>query len=268
MDGYPKALEHHWDPVIGEPSAIFDPVSRQSLKSRLRVAYSVHDAFKTEALCRLQEEILKFGGSLVVSPVADPDQVAAALAGVLRTEMGDIGPLMPCPGSAGPPSTQIDFPDDFTERQNAVVSFQIVGGHRVRVGHGTVMGVVKEDDELTSPYAFAADRRHKPRIVPFVYKDNVCTVQGAVKIDRLQSIEFGAKERKASSKALKGNLREVRRQIGAAPSVGGLIDCDLVAKGMELAHNTPQEMGIAVVPARRDRMTKENKTHEINPFTV
>jgi hypothetical protein len=48
----------------------------------------------------------------------------------------------------------------------------------------------------------------------------------------------------------------IAEQVEAAPSVDWLIDGHFVATIDQLACNAAQEMGIAVIPARRERMTE------------
>jgi hypothetical protein len=122
-----------------------------------------------------------------------------------------------------------------------------------------VVGVVEQQTEAAAGAAPPADRRHHLGLVPFVDQHQVDAVEHAVECDGEPGRVVGDAD-EAGVGAGEGRQRcltVVGEQVVAAPAVLGLVHHHPGAARLQLGDDAAQEVGVAVVPVRHERVVEE-----------
>ena len=212
---------------------------------------------------------MQLGRPLAVPPVADPDQVALALDLRPRLEDGDVRGLVPDPDPVGPPPLQVLLAHGTPEGEDAVVAVEVVGGQARRLRHRAVVGVVEEQRIAAVAPAVPAQAAHQLGRVPLVDQHQVGAVQGAVEVERRQVVEMAREVRIDAAEAGERRLAPLlREQVGAAPAVARLLDLDAVPALPQGPAIAAQEVGVAVVPVRLQRVAEEDDVERRTAHTA
>ena len=150
--------------------------------------------------------------------------------------------------------------NDLPERKHAVVVRQVQCAHCRRIRCATVMGVVKQRNGAAARNC-PANLRDEPRIVPLVHEHHARTVDSAVQIERLACVEATAQLGIDAAIVFDRDVALLRHQISPAPTLCRLVDVDGVTAMQQLADDAAQEMRVAVIPIRCQRMTEEDELH-------
>src|SRR3954469_21096006 len=117
--------------------------------------------------------------------------------------------------------------------------------------------VMEQQEKFSAVAPPGAESFDQGGLVPFMRNDNVSVIQCLVEIERGQIIRPQGHARNQRCGFLQVRLPVIAHRVDAAPAVPRLIYGDPVSSADELARNTAQEMGVAMVPARRERMIKQ-----------
>ncbi len=168
---------------------------------------------------------------------------------------------MPRKGPLGPAAAHVKLAQHLAEGEHAVIAREVEPGHVGLGRDGPVMGVVEEENEPAALGAPAPERLDEPGLVPFVHEHHVGPVERAVEVEALAGIGLGHEGRKGSAEARQRRLALLGQEIRPAPRPLGLENADLVPPRLKLAQHAAQEMGVAVVPARHQRVDEEDEAH-------
>jgi hypothetical protein len=141
---------------------------------------------------------------------------------------------------------------------------QVVANHLARRGHRPVVGVVEQQPEVPAGRALAADRAHERGVVPLVHEHEVGAVERAVEVerrDRLVLAGDGVHPRERAADVGQRLAPAVGDQVLAAPAVARLVADHLVAAIEQLGHDPAQEVRVAVVPVRQQRVAEDHDLH-------
>src|SRR3954447_2932211 len=167
---------------------------------------------------------------------------------------------MPGERPVGPTEAQIDLPQYLAEHEHAIEAIQVEARQLVRCGDCAMMCVMEKKREWRALCSTLADASDQIRRVPFMHNHQIGTMQGAVEIHRravLPDLDAGQE-----SLCLPQRLyAAVANGVEAAPSVGRFIDNHLVPELTQLARNTAEKMGVAVIPAGCDCMVEQDAFH-------
>src|SRR5579872_2708156 len=188
VDGRPESRQGIGHKVIGEPSAVFDAGARQRLAGMRGVTNSVNAGGQTQLPDRAHQELFQLSAALAITPISDPDQVTVIGAAGPWPEDPGIGSLMPCPCALGPSQLQVEFPEYFSERQDAIVMPEIIGGHRARIGDRAMMRVMEEQDVIAGPRPMPPDSRYQMGRIPLVNQCQVDIFQSLVQVKRFEIV--------------------------------------------------------------------------------
>ncbi len=107
MHRHPMLGEGKWNPCVGDPAAEGDIGILQCLLRMVGIAHSMHQRLELKCLCRFHQKLDDLCGAFIVTPIADPDQVARLVRLRYRPEQGVIGSLMPGKHGTAPAGFQI-----------------------------------------------------------------------------------------------------------------------------------------------------------------
>jgi hypothetical protein len=112
---------------------------------------------------------------------------------------------------------------------------------------------MEQQSEISAARPHRADPAHERRIVPFVHDDDIRPVDQSRQIaGRIEQgggqIGVGGAPRRQPGLAMIGG------QVSEAPRTFRLQRDDVVSAGDEIAQHATQEVRVAVVPARRQRV--------------
>src|SRR5581483_9240997 len=94
-------------PEVRQPAGIFDSVADERLARVLRIAHAVDARAQAEVARGLEEELVQLAVALLVSPVADPHQVAFARNAVERVEDSGVRRFVKRPGALDPSAAEV-----------------------------------------------------------------------------------------------------------------------------------------------------------------
>jgi hypothetical protein len=210
-----------------------------------------------------EQEGIELGRPLLVSPVADPDQIPIAGLARDRTEDPRVGGLVPGPGARRPPLAQVEVADHAAEREDAVVARQVVGGHGLAGGRHAVVRIMEEQAVAAGVVlAVLADAPHQRVIVPLVDQDEIGAVQGPVDIQSLEVVPDAPEPGIGGLEPFQGELAvRLGEEVPQAPGIARLEDPHVVAAGQKLAGDAAQEVRVAMVPVRQQRVDEEDDAH-------
>lgn len=253
--------------MVGEPATVLDARAGQRLKRLRWIADTVDTSAESEFPDRLDQELTEFGGALPVTPVSDPDQFALALrfAGV---EHRCIGGFVPGPDPAGPPAPQVDLADHLAECQHAIVSVEFIGGHFPGCRDAAVMSIVEEQNEPPALGAAPSQAPDQFRFIPFMHQHQVRSIQRLVQIQRPQRIGCRPQIGKRIAKLPLRHLAVLPAEVRNAPAPLRLTGAERVSAPDQFPGDTAQEVSVAVVPIRNERVTEENDSHGFSCVTA
>ncbi len=207
-----------------------------------------------------QQEFLQLGRAFAVAPVADPDQPFALAFPLGRVEAAQIRRLVPDMHAAAPAPAAIDLGQRLAERQHVVIARQVEGAHLLGRADGAVVGVVEHQPERRAAFAQRADAGDQFRLVPFVDDDQIRAVGHRLDIG-IGAVDGGAQVRIRLLERGKPLLAVIGQQVLAAPCALRLIGDRVVPPLAQFVQHAAQEMGIAMVPARGERVSEIDDPH-------
>src|SRR5690606_34181191 len=98
-------------------------------------------------------------------------------------------------------------------------------------------------------------------MVPFVDQNEVDSLEDARQVEGLEAVGGALELGIGLLVRRKGPHAMVADQVVAAPTVARLVDRHLMTAGHQLAGHSPQEVRVAVVPARHQRMNEHHDAH-------
>ncbi len=212
----------------------------------------------------LQQELPQFFGSLVVTPVADPDHAFAVALRLGRTEQAHVGRLVPDEHPPAPAPPAVDFRQGLAERQDAVVAFEVEGLDRRRIADRPMVRIVEQQGVAAAGAPPASKLGHQDRVGPFMDDHQVgvfADLGGGLGI----AVGGGRQLRIGPTPGLQARLAMVLQQVLEAPGALRLVGLDRMPKGDQLAQHASQEVGVAMVPARGQRMSEIGDLHAAAP---
>ena len=247
--------------IVGEPAAITDASRRELIECVSGIANTVELSLYPERAHRLDQVLPYFLRPFVVAPVPDPDEIPLAF-GEQRAESFDIRRLVPGPRAACPSERDVALANDLPERQHAVVVLQIVGAHRCGIAHRAVVRIVEEQQVATAGSTVPSDLLDERMGVPLVDEDHVGAIERFIQIELAgidaPGVEHGIRGVEVGDRRRPG----VAQEIDHAPGVVRLVDADVVPAGDEIRRDAAQEVCVAVVPVRDQRMAEEDDPHD------
>jgi hypothetical protein len=250
--------------VVRQPSAVGDARARQPLARRRGIADAIERRAEAERFHWRDQKFLQLRRPLIVAPVADPHHVAVCRACVrLRVKAPLVGCFVPRPRAICPAALEIEIPEGVAEREYAVVAAQVVSGHARRIGHRTVMRVVEQQSIRRRATMVRTDRGHERRLGPLVDHHEIGIAQRGVEVDRFPLVRLAAQTRIGAMEAGDRLVAVIAMQVGAAPAVERLQHAHLVSAIQQLAHHAAEEMRVAVIPVRDERVVEHHDAHAI-----
>src|SRR5215208_851552 len=183
-----KDLGHE---MVREPSAVAQPDPLERADRLGRIADAVDRTAQPELLRRTDQELVQLLAALVVTPVADPNQIPLSRPEE-RPEDANVCGFVPRPRAPGPPALEIEIADRPAEGEYAVVGGQVVARHLGRSRDGAVMRVVEEELERCALRAQAPQLGDEPRLVPLMDHDELRALDRLLDVELLQVVEAGA----------------------------------------------------------------------------
>ena len=177
-----------------------------------------------------------------------------------RTAQSHVGGLVPGPGAARPAASRYSSrttSPNASMPSNASSSNACISGAPRRSGgacRGTAGGTRRRGAVPTNP-------RHELGRVPLVDDDHVGALERTIEIEARQIVGGRAEPRERRWNSRNGSLAVIRQEMAPAPAVRRLVQRDLVPARHQLAHDAAQEMGVAVVPVRHERVVEEDELH-------
>jgi hypothetical protein len=211
--------------------------------------------------CRLDEKFLQLLGSLIVAPIADPDEIDLLGDTADRTEQGGVGRFMPSEDAVAPATAPIDLTQDFAEDEKPIVIIDIEALELVRRRYGAMMSVMEQEREGSAVPPPLAEPGDKLRRAPLVHDDDVSAIEGGIEIKSIGRIGVHPHVRHKLRCFRQNGLAAVLQRIAAAPAVSRLIDTDLMTAACQLAGDPAQEMRVAVIPAGCERVIEQDELH-------
>jgi hypothetical protein len=98
-------------------------------------------------------------------------------------------------------------------------------------------------------------------IVPLVNEHDVDAVQRAFELERFEIVANRREERVSLARPVESALALLPNEVLDAPSVARFVRGDLVSTRDQLPHDTAEEVGIAVIPVGKQRVTKQRYAH-------
>jgi hypothetical protein len=109
--------------------------------------------------------------------------------------------------------------------------------------------------------AMPADARDQLGRVPLMHQHQFGVLQHGVEIQPCRIIKTPFEFRIGGVHAGDRCLALILAQLAQAPAIGGLIGHHLMAARLQLTHDAAQEVGIAVIPVRYQRVIEQDDAH-------
>src|SRR6185437_6910039 len=124
-----------------------------------------------------------------------------------------------------------------------------------------VMGVMKEQAIARAVPAVLGQATDEGGIGPLVDQQQIDVVERSVEINVGGLIKMAAQHRVRLAEGEKRVLADIKAQIAQAPAVAWLENMQRVSALQQLACHAAQEMRVAVVPVRYERMAEQDDAH-------
>ena len=183
VDGDVEAREHVGHLVIRQPAAVLDARAPERTARLLRIAHAVEPGLETQLSYGLDQELVQLRRTLLVAPVADPDEIAIAPRGRHRVKASHVGRLVPCPCPRRPSVLEVRVADHIAEREHPIVVGQVVVADPRSIGHGAVVRIVEEQHVRTLRAPVRTNRRDERMIVPLVHEHEVSVFQHRIQVE-------------------------------------------------------------------------------------
>src|SRR5690606_29224617 len=108
------------------------------------VTYAVNMDGQSETAGGAEQKLVKLGGALVVTPVADPDEIPFRLA-LERAKEARVCGLVPRPDAAAPAEGGPGVAQHLPEGEDPVIAAEVEGRHLPRRGDDAVVRVVEQE---------------------------------------------------------------------------------------------------------------------------
>src|SRR3954466_8576880 len=172
---------------------------------------------------------------------------------------------MPGPRAASPALREIAAADHLTECQHPVVAVELIRTHLGGLSYRTVVRVVEEQGIPAHNCVVPADPFDQRGIVPLVDQDQLCSLELMVQVDCLRVVWPAPKRRIVAVKAIDGTGTMFGHEVLTAPGVAWFQNRDIVAPSLQLGHDPPEEVGIAMVPIGHQGVVKHHDAHATTP---
>ena len=140
---------------------------------------------------------------------------------------------------------------------------QVVRRHLIRRGDGAVVRVVEEQPISAAAMPVFPHPADKFVVAPLVHDHEVGAVKGFVEVERVQVVR-GARDRRVRElEHLDRPFAVLAAEVHEAPRVARLVNADVVAALAERAHDSAEEVGVAVVPAGQERVIEHHDAHAL-----
>src|SRR5690242_7060879 len=124
-----------------------------------------------------------------------------------------------------------------------------------------MMGVMKQEDIVTVALMMRPNTADEFRLVPFVHEHQLNAIQQTLESQPCQRVGRATQVRVCLTESAQRCRPMLGHEIDQAPAGPGLKHADLVSTGLQFIGNTPEEMRIAVIPIRTQRMVKQGDLH-------
>ena len=159
-----------------------------------------------------------------------------------------VGGLVPRPGAPYPAAPQIQIADHATKGQHPVIMAQIVTGHRGRIGHRTVMGIVKEQPIVVGPRPMRAETHHQIGLVPLVDDDQVGRIQYRIQIQIVTAILPARQHGIGPPEIAQWGISVLAAQVQPAPAVFRLVHRHAMPPRQQFSGYATQKVRVAMIP--------------------
>ncbi|HUF55272.1 MAG TPA: hypothetical protein VMM55_01795 [Thermohalobaculum sp.] len=179
-------------------------------------------------------------------------------------EQVGVGGLVPDKGARAPAPAAIELRQRLAEGDDPVIGVERECVDRRRIADGAVVRVVEQQAEAAAPGAGGADAADHLRLGPFVHQHELGALQ--CRLGLLGSAVLADRYLAEHATRVLERLRAViGHEVRAAPALGRLDRLDRVAERRQFAEHTAQEMSVAVVPAREQRVGELDDPHRATP---
>src|ERR1700730_14038728 len=153
VDGHGGRGKGVGNPEVRKVSGKFHARFAQCPPRVLRIAHAVYPGRKPELADRLHQKFPQFCASLVVTPVADPHQIASPRDFRPRSKGSKVGSFVPNERPMPPAPPDIGFAQRLAESEYAVEPVEIYCAYGIRLARHTVMSVMKQQQIRTAGLA-------------------------------------------------------------------------------------------------------------------
>src|SRR5690606_32515674 len=127
------------------------------------------------------------------------------------------------------------------------------------------MRVVKQQTEPAATSPRFTQPGDQGRLVPLVCHHQISAVENATQVQGSRRVAPTSESRKAVLELPERLGAVFQNHVLSTPAVGRFVHLDLVAQVAQLAHQTPEKMRVAVVPAGHQRLIEHHDAHESTP---
>ena len=237
----------------------FDTGRGQRCPSFRRIAHAMDPRRETHRFRRSDQKLAELGGALLITPIADPHQIAVFSDLRMGMKQVQIGRLVPGEDLATPAVPPIGVAQHIAKREHAVEAVEIEGGDRLRVGDHPVMRVVEQQKITAAATAMRGDARDQGRLVPFMHQHDFGAIQRMIEIKPGRVVDGDGKIGIGLPPGIERRLALLCREIAGAPASGRFVTGYRDAAALALAQDAAQKMRVAMVPVRAQRMTKQHE---------
>ena len=171
-----------------------------------------------------------------------------------------VGGFVPGPHPVAPAPAAINLGQRFPEGEHAVETRKIEGAHLLGRAYCAVMRVVEQQAEAATALARRSQPRDQSRIVPLVNDHQIGIGSQFGRIGIL-AIDRGRETRIAFAPRSETFVAVIAKQILQAPRALRFKGFHRVPAHRQLVEQSTQEMRIAVIPARLQRMGEIGDLH-------
>src|SRR3954468_15896955 len=143
--------------MVRKPASIVDSKSTEPINDLAGIPHSVDARGESESHCGLDQELVELAVTLIVAPIADPDEILFLAAAGQRMEQRRIRRFVPGVGPSAPAPCRIDVAEHLSEGEHAIVAREVEEGDLVRGGDGAMMRVMEEKREAAARFALRSD---------------------------------------------------------------------------------------------------------------
>src|SRR5512145_3328564 len=125
------------------------------------------------------------------------------------------------------------------------------------------MSIVKEENVVTVALMMRPNTADEFWLVPFVHNHEINAIQKTIESQPGQGVRGAAQVRVRLTEGTQRCCSMLSHEVDQTPAGSGLKHADLVSPSLQFRSNTPEEMRIAVIPIRAQRMVKQGDLHAV-----